>query len=79
MNDTHPKMASFQLELVRNATHQRRTELMNAFSRDLINASRATLLKKHNGNELEAKLEWVRINYGVTIEQRIRKHIANND
>jgi hypothetical protein len=79
MNDTHPKMAAIQLELVRNATHQRRSELMNEFSRDLINASRATLFQKHNGNELEAKLEWVRINYGVQIEQRIRKHIVDND
>ena len=75
-NDTHPDAARLQLELMRAAGHERRSELMNRFSNELIRASRQTLLSKHGGNELEAKLEWVRIQYGADLERRVREYLA---
>ena len=76
LSDTHPNAARVQLELMRHASHTRKSELMNRYSQELIRASRMNLLKKHHGNELEAKLEWVRIQYGADLEQKVRAYLA---
>jgi hypothetical protein len=77
--DTHPNAARVQLELMRLAGHERRSELMNQYSQELIRASRLGLLHKHQGNEAEANLEWVRIQYGTDLEQKIRTYLAGQD
>ena len=79
LTDTHPNTARVQLELMRAAGHARRTELMNQYSQGLIRASRLRLLQKHQGNELEAKLEWVRIQYGADLEQKVRAYLAGQN
>jgi hypothetical protein len=76
LSDTHPNAARVQLELMRAAEHARRSELMNQYSQELIRASRLRLLQKHQGNEFEAKLEWVRIQYGASLEQKVRTYLA---
>ena len=78
LTDTHPDAARVQLELMRAAGHERRSLLMNSFSQELIRASRLRLLQKHHGDELEAKLEWVRIQYGADLEQRVRKYLVEH-
>jgi hypothetical protein len=79
LSDTHPNAARVQLELMRAAGHARRTELMNQYSQELIRASQLRLLQKHQGNEFEAKLEWVRIQYGVNLEQKLRAYLAGQN
>ena len=79
LTDTHPNTARVQLELMRAAGHARRTELMNQYSQELIRTSRLRLIQKHQGNELEAKLEWVRIQYGANLEQKVRAYLAGQN
>jgi hypothetical protein len=76
LSDTHPNAARVQLELMRAAGHERRSELMNQYSQELIRASRLRLLQKHQGNELEAKLEWVKLQYGTDLEQKVRSYLV---
>lgn len=74
MNDTHPSIAALQLELMRKASPQKRLELMQSFSSELIALSRKSLAARL-GDEREVKLEWVRINYGADVAERIRKYL----
>jgi hypothetical protein len=79
LSDTHPNAARVQLELMRIAGHERRSDLMNQYSQELIRASRLRLLHKHQGNELEAKLEWVRLQYGTDLGQKVRAYLAGQN
>jgi hypothetical protein len=79
LTDTHPNAARVQLELMRAAGHARRTELMNQYSQELIHAARLRLLQKHQGNDFEAKLEWVRIQYGAKLEQKVRAYLVGQN
>jgi hypothetical protein len=79
LTDTHPNAARVQLELMRAAGHERRSALMNQYSQELIRTSRLRLLQKHQGNELEAKLEWVRIQYGADLEQKVRAFLVGQN
>jgi hypothetical protein len=79
LTDTHPNAARVQLELMRAAGHARRTELMNQYSQELIRAARLRLLQKHQGNDFEAKLEWVRIQYGAKLEQKVRAYLVGQN
>jgi hypothetical protein len=79
LSDTHPNAARVQLELMRGASHERRSELMNRYSQELIRASRSRLLLKHGGNEFEANLEWVRVQYGADLERKLRSYLAGRD
>jgi hypothetical protein len=78
-SDTHPNAARVQLELMRAAGHERRSALMNQYSQELIRASRLRLLQKHHGNEFEAKLEWVKLQYGTDLEQKVRSYLAGQN
>jgi hypothetical protein len=55
--DTPLEVECFQLKLLRQATPQRRFELMRSLSSTLMNASRKKLQKRFP-NETEAKLEF---------------------
>ena len=79
LTDTHPNAARVQLELMRAAGHTRRTELMNQYSQELIRAAKLRLLQKHQGNDFEAKLEWVRIQYGAKLEQKVRAYLVGQN
>jgi hypothetical protein len=79
MNDTHPKTQAKLLELMRQTSSQKRLELMSLFSQELMTQSRRTLAQRMPQHE--ANLEWVRINYGLDIANRLRKYfdgIAEN-
>ena len=74
MNDTHPHIAALQLELMRRTSTQRRLELMSAYSSELIAQSRRSIAARVP-DALETKLEWVRLNYGADLAERLRKHL----
>ena len=73
MNDTHPKIAALQLELMRAASSAQRLALMNAYSSELIALSKRTIAARIP-DVLEANLEWVRVHYGPELADRLRKH-----
>jgi hypothetical protein len=74
MNDTHPRIAALQLELIRSASTQKRLELMDRYSGELIALSQRTI-NARVPDAMEAKLEWVRLNYGLELAERLRKHL----
>jgi hypothetical protein len=76
--DTPLSAERIQLELLRQATPQRRFALMQSLSSTLITASRKELQKRFP-NETEARLEWVRLHYGEVLASGLRKElIARN-
>ncbi len=76
-NDTHPSIAKKQLEILRVKTPEQRMRLAIAQSVYLINLSRAEL--ERNMSKIEAKIEWVRINYGETLAQGYRQALEAKD
>ena len=76
--DTPLEVERVQLELLRQATPQRRFELMGSLRRSLINASRKEIGKRFP-NETEAKLEWVRLHYGETLANGLRKELMSRN
>ncbi len=77
MNDTHPRIAALQLELQRKRLPEQRLRLALAYSAYLINLSRGELEKRMSATE--AKIEWVRINYGEKLAQRYRSALAKRE
>lgn len=73
MNDTHPSIQKKLLELMQATPTQKRLELMSAYSQELITLSKRTIAQRIP-DAREAKLEWVRINYGTDLASRLRKH-----
>ena len=74
MNDTHPSIARKQLEILRAKTPEQRMQLAIAQSVYLINLSRAELEQKMSKEE--AKIEWVRVNYGKTLAMHYSQALA---
>jgi hypothetical protein len=72
LSDTHARADQVQLGLLRRMSPQRRLELTFAFSAEIINLSRREL-EHRLGNSLEARLEWMRLNYGQELTQRFRE------
>ncbi len=70
MNDTHPSIEALQLELQRKRSPDERMRLAFAFSAYIINLSRAELEKRFS--KIEARIEWVRLNYGEDLAKRYR-------
>ncbi len=73
-NDTHPDVAKLQLELLRQATPQRRLELALDLSAFLITQSRQHLTQKYKDSG-RANLEWVRFNYGDRTADKLEHHL----
>ena len=74
LSDTHKEATKVQLELLRQASPEKRLRLMESFSRDVRALSLQTLERKL-GDPLEAKLEWVRLNYGEDLSRRVRTEL----
>jgi hypothetical protein len=72
--DTPLSAERVQLELLRRATPQRRFALMQSLSSTLITASRKELQKRFP-NELEARLEWVRLHYGEKLADGLKRDL----
>jgi hypothetical protein len=70
MNDTHPSIEALQLELQRKRSPDERMRLAFAFSAYLINLSRTELERRFS--KIEARIEWVRLNYGEDLAKRYR-------
>jgi hypothetical protein len=71
MNDTHPQIREMQLEILRNRTPEQRLRSAIEQSVYLINSSRKELEKRMSS--VEAKIEWVRINYGNDLAKKYRQ------
>ena len=71
MNDTHPKIVAMQYELQRKRSPQERMHLALEYSAYIIHLSRTELEKRFS--KIEAKIEWVRINYGEDLARGYRK------
>jgi hypothetical protein len=70
MNDTPPSIEALQLELQKKRSPDERMRLAFAFSAYLINLSRNELEKRFS--KIEARIEWVRLNYGEDLAKRYR-------
>lgn len=70
LSDTHARAAHVQLELLRQASPEKRLQLMESFSREVRTLSLRSLERKC-GDSLLAKLEWVRLNYGDDLANRV--------
>ena len=76
LSDTHPSIASKQLELIRGLSLERKLELTSAFSWDLIQASRKLIADEHpKWSELDVKLHWAGIHYGPDLAGRVRRYL----
>jgi hypothetical protein len=72
--DTPLSAERIQLELLRQATPQRRFALMQSLSSTLITASRKELQKRFP-NETQARLEWVRLHYGEKLADGLKRDL----
>jgi hypothetical protein len=70
MRDTDPKIRQMQIEILRSRTPEQRLRSAIEQSVYLINASRRELEKRMSS--IEAKIEWVRINYGEELSGKYR-------
>lgn len=78
VSDTSPAAARVQLELIRNASPERRLEACFGFSRSLITLSRAALREASPGSdELELQLQWVESSYGAHLAAALRAHLSS--
>ncbi len=75
LSDTDPKVARLQIELLRQSSPARRFSLMASWSNLLLQASFQEV-KQHYPDELEAKLEWARRQYGSEIAERLRNQLC---
>lgn len=78
LSDTHPSIASKQLELIRGLSIEQKLELTSAFSWDLIQASRKLIADEHpEWSELEVNLHWADIHYGSDLAGRVRRYLED--
>ena len=77
MNDTSLKAEQVQLGLLRAAGVMRRVELVRNVSASVIEMSRRAIARCHpDWSELDVKLEFVKLNYGEAMADRVRHHIG---
>lgn len=78
LSDTSDAAARVQLELIRNATPERRLQACFALSRSMIALSRAVLRDRHPDlDDLELGLKWVELNYGADLATAMRARAAS--
>ncbi len=78
MNDTDPRAAAVQLELLRQAGPERRAAIAGRLSDEVIRLSRRALREQSSPDvdELEVKLRWVELHYGADLAPRVRAYLA---
>jgi len=77
VNDTHPRAAEVQIELLRRATVARRFQLARALSEWTIQLSRRGLCETMPGaSELEVGLRFVELHYGPALAARVAAYLA---
>jgi hypothetical protein len=79
MNDTSLKAEQVQINLLRAAGVARRVELVRSVSSSVIDMSRRAIARCHpDWSEVEVKVEFVKLNYGEAIADRVRQRIGLN-
>ena len=76
-NDTDPKVARMQIELIRQMSPARRLQIAASMSAMVVGLSRQTLEQKL-GNSEAAKIEWVRLNYGLHLAEQLQASLENS-
>jgi hypothetical protein len=78
MNDTDPRAAAFQIELLRRAGCKGRAAMAARLTDEMIRLSRRALSELSQGriDEMEVKLRWAELHYGVELASRIRAYLA---
>jgi hypothetical protein len=78
VNDTDPRAAAVQIELLRRAGPERRAAIAGRLSDDVIRLSRRALREQSPADldELELKLRWVELHYGSDLAPRVRAYLA---
>jgi hypothetical protein len=78
VNDTDPRAAAIQLELLRRAGVEKRAAMAGALSHDVIDLSRRALRERlpRDTDEMELKLRWAEIHYGADLAGRVRAYVA---
>ena len=78
VNDTDPRAAAVQLELLRRAGVEGRAALAGRLSDAVIELSRRALREQFppGTTELELKLRWVELHYGADLARRVRAYLA---
>lgn len=75
-NDTDPKVARLQIELLRQAGPERRLEIGFGLTAWGIEASRQKFFEKY-AERSKALLEWVRFVYGTEIAQGLERNLQS--
>ena len=78
MNDTDPRAAAVQLDLLRRAGIERRAALAGRLSDQVVELSRRALRERcpEGIDEVELKLRWVELHYGADLGRRVRSYLA---
>jgi hypothetical protein len=79
VNDTDPRAAAVQLDLLRRAGPERRAAMAGRLSDAVIALSRRALRERASDgplDEIELKLRWAELNYGPELAARVRAYIA---
>lgn len=71
LSDTDPKVARMQIERIRQMSPAQRLEAMASMSEMVIMLSRQNL-ERQLGDPQEAKIEWIRLNYGNILALQMR-------
>lgn len=77
MNDTSLKAEQVQINLLRAAGVARRIGLVRSVSGSVIDMSRRAIARNHpEWSEVEVKVEFVKLNYGEAIADRVRQRMG---
>ncbi|MBE3559897.1 MAG: hypothetical protein IMW89_11820 [Ktedonobacteraceae bacterium] len=75
--DTHPEIERVQIELLRQATPERRLTLGLSLSEEAIEIARQAITRAHPlASEQERDLLFVEVTYGKELVDRVRHYLA---
>lgn len=78
MNDTDPRAAAVQLDLLRHAGVERRAAMAMRLCDAVVELSRRALRDRSPAGleEQELKLRWAELHYGADLARRVRAYLA---
>ncbi len=78
MNDTDPRAAAVQVDLLRRAGLERRAAIAGRLSDEVVRLSRRALRERSPSGigEVELNLRWVELHYGADLAARVRAYLA---
>ena len=76
LNDTSPDAERVHLELLRQATPERRATLALALSQEVAQLARAAIRRANpSASEIEIDLQYIAIQYGQDLADRVRNYL----